>query len=368
MTFVRLTRFHLVALFFICTLPVSAQGRFQDWDLNKDGRLSREELPEPLRKNFTRADRDGDGFISADEDEAMRRQVASPFPMPEKVEIKTGFDYTGSGNPRQMLDLYLPKNRVGKDPLPLVIWIHGGAWRSGSKENAHLLGEIVATGEFVGASINYRLSGEAIWPAQIYDCKAAIRWLKAHAADHGYDPQRIAVAGSSAGGHLVAMLGVTCGHEDLEGTLGQYRDQSSDITAVVDFYGPADFLTMQEPPTTVDHNAPTSPESLIIGGAIQEHPEKARAASPQTYVSEDDRPMLIIHGTQDPLVPYNQSVRFEKALEAAGVPATLITVEGGGHGNKFGPDTNTLVIQFLRNQLSGQKLAMPDQTVPAMER
>ncbi|MEQ1839452.1 MAG: prolyl oligopeptidase family serine peptidase, partial [Verrucomicrobiales bacterium] len=177
-----------------------------------------------------------------------------------------------------------------------------------------------------------------------------------------------AVAGSSAGGHLVAMLGVTCGHEGLEGTLGQHRDQNSDITAVVNFYGPADFLTIQEPPTTVDHNSSTSPESLLIGGAIQEHPEKARAASPQTYVSADDRPMLIIHGTKDPLVPYTQSVRFEKALEAAGVPTTLITVQGGGHGSQFGPDINTLVIEFLRNQLSGPKLAMPDQTVPAMER
>ncbi|MEQ1842980.1 MAG: alpha/beta hydrolase fold domain-containing protein, partial [Verrucomicrobiales bacterium] len=190
MTHLRLTHFPLVALFFISALPVSAQGRFQEWDLNKDGRLSREELPEPLRRNFARADRDGDGFISADEDAAMRRQgAAAPPPLPAGVEIKTGLDYTGAGNPRQMLDLYLPRNRVGKEPLPLVIWIHGGAWRSGSKENARLLGEIVATGEFVGASINYRLSAEAIWPAQIHDCKAAIRWLKAHAADHGCDPQ-----------------------------------------------------------------------------------------------------------------------------------------------------------------------------------
>jgi acetyl esterase/lipase len=357
-------------LFSACFITTAlGQSRFQEWDKNKDGKLSPEELPETARRSFTKADRDADGFISAQEDAAMRQQATSPPPaLPPGVERKMDLDYVGIGNPRQMLDLYFPKKRSTQEPLPLVVWIHGGAWRSGGKEYARQLCEIVATGDFVGASINYRLSSEAVWPEQLHDCKAAIRWLKAHATEYGYDPLRIAVMGSSAGGHLAAMIGVTCNDAALEGTLGQHSDQNSRLSAVVNLYGPADFLTMQEPPTTENHNAPTSPESRLIGGAIQQQAEKARAASPQTHVSADDPPMLIIHGTKDTLVPYTQSVRFEKALEAVGVATTLITVEGGGHGSKFGPDVDALVIQYLRNQLLGEKTTLPDQTLKALTR
>jgi acetyl esterase/lipase len=357
---------HPLCLCLLCATSVMAQSRFTEWDRNGDGRLSRDELPEAARKIFSTADQNGDGFISPAEDAAMRQRNASAPPaLPPGVRRVMNLDYVGNGNPRQMLDLYLPKKTNGEKPPPLVIWIHGGAWRSGGKEYARLLGEVVATGDFIGAAINYRLSDEAIWPAQIHDCKAAIRWLRAHAQQHGYDPERIAVIGSSAGGHLAAMLGVTCGEEALEGSLGKHGDQSSDVATVVNFFGPADFLTMQEPPTTEDHNAASSPESRLIGGAIQQHPEKARAASPLTYVSAGDRPILIIHGTRDLLVPYSQSVRFEKALEAAGVATTLITVEGGGHGSQFGPQVNALALQYLKNLLHGEQVALPDQILPA---
>jgi acetyl esterase/lipase len=123
---------------------------------------------------------------------------------------------------------------------------------------------------------------------------------------------------------------------------------------------------MQEPPTTENHNSPDSPESRLIGAAIQEAKDKARAASPQSYVTADDVPSLIIHGTRDLLVPYTQSVRFKAALDAAGVATTLITVEGGGHGSQFGPEINAFAIQFLKNQLLGEKAEIKDQTVPAM--
>jgi acetyl esterase/lipase len=162
----------LLLLFIACTVSLPAQTRFEQWDQNKDVKLSRDELPEAARNNFAKADRDGDGFISAKEDAAMRQQGNSAAPaLPKGVERRSDLDYVGDGNPRQMLDLYFPKQRTSEKPLPLVVWIHGGAWRSGSKEYARLLGEVVATGEFIGASINYRLSAEAIWPAQITTAK-----------------------------------------------------------------------------------------------------------------------------------------------------------------------------------------------------
>ena len=187
----------------------------------------------------------------------------------------------------------------------------------------------VQTGRYIAASINYRLSEHGIWPAQMHDCKAAIRWLRGHAETYGIDADKIGVIGTSAGGHLVAMLGTSGGINDLEGALGAHRDQSSRVSAVVDYFGPTDFLTMNDFPGRMDHDAPDSPESKLIGGPIQERKRRVRSASPLNFVTADDAPTLIVHGADDPLVPIDQSIRLHRALVSVDVPAAMITVRGG---------------------------------------
>ena len=253
--------------------------------------------------------------------------------LPDSIEVRLDQPYAGTDNPRQMLDLLLPKQRTSDKPLPVIAYIHGGAWRAGNKSGGlRRVTPFVESGKFVGVPIGYRLSGEATWPAQIHDCKAAIRWLRANADSLRIDANRIGVMGSSAGGHLVAMLGTSGDVKDLEGKLGSHTSVSSRVACVVDEFGPTNFLTMNDFPSRIDHLAPTSPESLLIGGAITEHKDKVRHASPLTYVSKDDPPFLIIHGTKDPLVPYNQSVILDAALKKAGVDVYLQTISEGQHG------------------------------------
>jgi acetyl esterase/lipase len=235
----------------------------------------------------------------------------------------------------------------------VVCWIHGGGWKNGDKANARRVINYAAEGKYAAASIGYRLSGEARWPNQIHDCKAAIRFLKANAKKYHLDPDRIAVWGSSAGGHLVAMLGVSSGVEHLEGRIGPHTDQNSKVDCVVDYFGPTELLTMNKQGGKMDHDAPDSPESQLIGGAIQENVDKARDASPIHHVTKDDCPVLIIHGTVDPLGPYQQSVEFEKALEDVGVKATLVSIKGAGHGQGFPPEAEQIVRQFLDSRFFG---------------
>jgi acetyl esterase/lipase len=171
------------------------------------------------------------------------------------------------------------------------------------------------------ASVNYRLAPAAIWPAQIQDCKAAIRWLKAHAHEYGYDANRIAVMGESAGGQLVAMLGTTSGSKIFD--VGENLDSSSDVTCVVDLFGPADF-------TVFDGTF------SFIGGAPKDHLDLARSASPINYVHGDEPPMLVVHGTADQLVPYIQAELLVGAMDKARAPYYFHTVVGGGHNPYFG--------------------------------
>jgi acetyl esterase/lipase len=218
-----------------------------------------------------------------------------------------------------------------------------------------------ATGNYVGASINYRLTDEAAWPAQIHDCKAAIRWLRANAAKYHIDPERIGVIGSSAGGHLVAMLGVTGGVEALEGSLGEHSGVSSRVACVVDLYGPTDLTDMPER----EARRPGSPVAKLVGGPVQDRRETAREASPVTYVSSDDPPMLIIHGTADPTVPFDQSTRLEKALKAAGVSVLLVPVTDGVHGRFNTPEFPRRVQQFFDKQLRGEDIQVSAEPIKA---
>ncbi|MES2738728.1 MAG: alpha/beta hydrolase fold domain-containing protein [Verrucomicrobiota bacterium] len=316
------------------------QRLFDQIDANKDGKLGKEELPERLRPNFERVDTDKDGFISREEHQAVvgRAKQARPTPgqrpLPAGVEAKLDLAYAETDNPRQKLDLYLPKLRKTEKPLPVIVFIHGGGWRGGDKAGGiGNVGRYVASGEYAGVSVGYRLTNEAQWPAQIHDCKAAIRWVKAHAAEHGLDASKIAVWGASAGGHLVSMLGTSGDVKELEGTLGKHLDQDSKITCVVNFFGPENFLTMVRQPSTIDRTQGKDyPEALLLGGPVPEREAVAKEASPVTHVSAGDAAFFTAHGTKDPLVPYAQGEEIHAALTKAGVPSILQEMTDGGHG------------------------------------
>lgn len=269
--------------------------------------------------------------------------------LPVGAVVHRDLAYVPAGHPRQRLDLYLPDI---SGPLPLIVWIHGGAFLMGDKAD-RIPVEMLDQGYAI-ASINYRLSQHAIFPAQIEDCKAALRWLRAHADTYALDPMRVASWGESAGGHLAAMLG-TAGHErSLD--VGEHLDQSSSVQAVLDFFGPTDFLQMDSYRLAdgMIHDPIDSPESQLVGGAIQEHPDAVARANPVTYVTAEAPPFLVVHGDQDPLVPYHQSILLVEALQLAGVPVTFYTVAGGGHGHFTDPQIPFLVHDFLEEHLQRQ--------------
>jgi acetyl esterase/lipase len=261
-------------------------------------------------------------------------------------------EYARAGTKRLLLDLYVPE---GAGPFPVIVWIHGGAWLSGDKDDTPAVRE-VGRGYAV-ASINYRLSFEATYPAQIVDCKAAVRWLRANAGQYRLDPNRIGAWGSSAGGHLAALLGTSASVSDLEGSLGN-EGFSSRVQAVVDWYGPTDLLKMNEqklPCDLVNHDAAFSPESLLVGCAIQTCKDKTRRASPLTYITPDDPPFLIVHGTNDCLVSPQQSEILHNALQAASINSTLFYIQGAGHGGDAfdRAEIQTLVDNFFDAKLKG---------------
>lgn len=224
--------------------------------------------------------------------------------------------------------------------------IHGGGWRSGSRKLDIKSLDFLLENGFAVASIEYRLSHEAVFPAQIQDCKGAVRWLRAHAAEYGYDGSRIAASGASAGGHLALLLGLSAGDPQLEGDVGGNQDQSSKVSAVIDFYGPTDFLLRAE-----DQPGETEKETgkvfQLLGGAVRENMDLARRASPASHVSAGDPPLLVFHGTEDRKVLLNQSERLRDVCAGANVPMEFHVVEGGGHGeavpDNAGPKTNLVV-------------------------
>ena len=265
-------------------------------------------------------------------------------------------EYARSADGSLKLDLYRPE---GQGPFPLIIWIHGGGWTSGDKDLSPNGPQVRQTTRgYAVASINYRLSQQAKFPAQIEDCKAAVRWLRAHAGQFNLDPARIAVWGSSAGGHLAALMGASGDVSELEGGEGNL-DYSSRVQAVVDWFGPTDLLKMVDdslpfPCNIINHDSPFSPESLLIGCAIQTCPDKTERANPIRYVSADDPPFLIMHGARDCLVGPPQSQRLGDALAAVGAEVSLKFIAGAGHGGSEFDDAENrkLVEDFLDQHLS----------------
>ena len=247
-----------------------------------------------------------------------------------------------------VLDVYAPKSRLA-ELIPVVVWVHGGGWRGGSKDGIRRSVPILSHGLGL-VSVGYRLSGEAKFPAAIADVKAAIRWVRANASRYGFDPDRLGAWGSSAGGHLVALLGTAHEVAEWDSIHEENAGVSSRPTAVCNWFGPTDFLRMNDFPGRIDHDAPDSPESLFIGVPIQENPDKTQRANPIRYVTPDDPPMLHMHGEKDGSVPYNQSELLHAALEKAGVESDLYMVKNADHGfRNMEGDTPESLIERVRD-------------------
>lgn len=289
--------------------------------------------------------------------------------VPDAVRVEVDLPYAGTDNPRQKLDLYVPKTPQGERPLPIVASIHGGGWEEGDRRSdVRTVLPLVERGQYAVAAIGYRLSDEAIWPAQIHDCKAAIRWLRANAAKYNLDPDRIGVTGESAGGHLAAMLGTSGAVAALEGNLGDHTGMNSRVACVVDQFGPTDFLMGSSLADVLGFSPldePHSPVFRLLGGPVTQNKDKAREASPMTYVSPDDPPFLLIHGTHDLVVPCLQSVSLAAGLKNAGVEASLVLVAGGGHGDFGTPEPARRMRQFWDKHLLGKEVAISTEPIEA---
>lgn len=284
--------------------------------------------------------------------------LLSAQPLPPTL---ANIPYAESTNPRQFLDLYLPD---GPGPYPLLIWIHGGGWREGSKEGAGPLARRLLARGIAVASINYRLSTQAKFPAQIQDIRTAIRFLRDNASQYRLDPDRFGAAGSSAGGHLALLAGAS-GHTVHWDTAGQLRTgTSAALQAVVSLYGPSDFLEMNpaQPPACpiVDRNLPTAAESQLLGCRIYECPERAREASPLTYLTPAAPPFLLLHGAHDCLVPSHQSRLVSESLARLGTPHIYRELPGASHG---GPGFNLAPVTDLMDDFLVRTLAA-DRALP----
>jgi len=261
---------------------------------------------------------------------AAGAQKRGALEIPAGIAVHRDVVYASVNGRDLHLDVYAPERKPA-GALPVIVWIHGGGWRSGSKDRPRTALPVLRHG-YALVSVEYRLSGEATFPAAIEDCKAAVRWVRAHAAEYGIDPGRLGVWGSSAGGHLAALLGTAGDVREWDEAHPVHLEYSSKPKAVCDWYGPTDFLRMNDFPGLIDHDAPNSPESRFLGAPIQGVPKIAQRANPITYVTPDDPPMLLMHGDKDMAVPFDQSELLYAALRRAGVEATLYKVEGGGHG------------------------------------
>ncbi len=266
----------------------------------------------------------------------------------ENIEVERDVVYAVIDGDSLTLDLAYSKDR--SSPAPAIVHIHGGGWRDGRKSTKWA--EKFAQWGFVGVSITYRLSGTALFPAGVHDCKTAIRWLRAHAGQYSIDPERIGVAGTSAGGHLSALMGTSGGDPYLEGD-GPYADYSSRVQAVVDHFGPTDFMRMNDVKGRIDHFAPDSPESQWVGDPIREYPDLVRKANPITYIDSADPPTLIIHGEKDGLVIIGQSELLYEALKGAGVETKLVRVKNADHG--YGPNPEGATISPGREEIDAQE-------------
>lgn len=262
---------------------------------------------------------------------------ALPFEIPlartDHIKRKM-FDLAyADSSPAQKLDVYWPEE--GDGPFPVIVSIHGGAFMGGDKRDIQLTPMLECLKrDYVLVGVNYRMSGEAKFPALIHDVKAAIRWIRANAENYLFDPKRIATWGGSAGGYLSLMMGVSAWATELEDLSLGNSEQPGHVQAVVDWFGPTDFLKMDEqlaesglmPPEEFSHNSANSPESLLLGAQITQIPELVHKANPETYIRPIAPPFFIQHGTQDDTVPHQQSVNMAARLTDV-IGADKVTLE-----------------------------------------
>ncbi len=281
----------------------------------------------------------------------------------DKVDLHLDQPYAGNKNPKQCVDLYLPKMRANDKPLPVLVFIHGGGWVNGDRKSyARQAASFIQEGKYAVVAVGYRLSAEAQWPQQIYDCKAAIRWVRGHAKEYNLNADKLAVIGNSAGGHLVSLLGTSGGVAALEGDLGEFTSQSSRVTCVVNYYGPSDFAM----PLFTGEKAGDDDSAVngLLGGKLKEKQAEAKAASPVTYIDSTDPPVLTVHGTKDSRVDYKHAERLNAALKQAGVTSLLLPITGGGHGATGGDEGLQRVKQFLDMQLLGVPAEISEKAIP----
>lgn len=267
---------------------------------------------------------------------------------------RVGVEYANVDELPLLLDLYLPNPRAdqGDKPTPLVVWVHGGAWRAGSRRNVPIAG-LVDSG-FAVASVDYRLSSQAAFPAQVHDIKAAIRWLRSESKNFGFNPDQIVIAGASAGGHLAALVGVTLGDPELEGSVGDHGDVSSHVAAIASFYGAANLETILDQSTPHGLSVRIPSLQLLLRAQPSQDPVIAKLASPVTHVDANDPPLLLIHGDQDPQMPINQSHELQGAYEQAGALVHFDVVHGGAHGGDvfYQPGRLNRVAEFFLKSLN----------------
>ncbi len=264
----------------------------------------------------------------------------------QPVTLTSDVPYGMAGGAPLLLDILWPAS-LPRTPMPAVIEIHGGGWAEGEKDA--LRNRFLAERGYFTVSISYRLSSEAIFPAQAHDAKAAVRWLRAHASEYGVDPDRVGVWGHSAGGHLAALLGTSADVVELEGDSG-WAGCSSRVQAVVDICGPTDTLDPAWEEVLDAHGF----LEQFFGGPASERPDLAHAANPITHVRSDAPPFMILHGEQDELVPFGQSRLLHEALRAEGVDSRLVPVKGGDHGlDGHWEELERLMLDFFDEHLRG---------------
>lgn len=267
-------------------------------------------------------------------------------------------NYAGDGRTYHNMDIYLPE--MDRSAFPVVILIYGSAWRSNNGKGAdmHNLGRALLDAGFAVITPNHRSSSDAVFPAQLHDIRAVVRFVRANAENYRIDTSFIGITGSSSGGHLASLTG-TSGHldkysvgditMDLEGSIGGYPEFSSQVDAVCSWFGPTDFLIMDSCGSTMVHDAPYSPESVLVGGPVQENPERCALANPVTYVTSSSPPFLLIHGDADPLVPHCQSRVLHEVLQQAGADCEYILIPGGEHGpGVHTPENIGHMVNFFR--------------------
>lgn len=341
-------------------LAQTGESEVKKYDKDGDGYVSREEAPPPWQPNYDAADTDKDGKISVAEVDAVLkklRAMALAVQPPEGTQKFLNVAYVEGGHERQKLDVYVPPREKGDKAKPkLIVWIHGGGWRAGDKANPPSL--YLLNKGYAVASVNYRFSEQAIFPAQIEDCKTAIRFLREKADEYGYDATQIGAWGASAGGHLVSLLGTAGDAEELEGP-DLYVDQSSRVQAVCNYFGPTDFVNIDAhmtPVVTLDWKGPDSLVAKLLGGPLADRLELAKKASPIAYVTKDDPPFLTFHGDKDALVPLGQAKALHEALEKAGVESELVVMKGRGHEMFGDPVSRAKVFAFFERTLATENV------------